>query len=189
MTATHMPRPGYTGELGSPLKSGDDYVAAIDRRIALLCEFYDIYQSDKLWERQLLVALLHHHVPGFQLPAPAGRPSTVDHHWIIENIDLVKDALEAEDGHRPSTDAAITYILENLEPGSDFDGKSHGTLMRIYSGRSETEKRFEREQSELPEKFMKALGAEEKLRQQDIDSYPRLIMALARKRHQTASNP
>lgn len=189
MTATHTPRPRYTGELGSPLKSGDDYVAAIDRRIALLCEFYGIDKSDKLWERHLLVALLHHHVQGFQLHAPAGRPSEVDHHWIIENIDLVKDALEAEDGRRPTNDAAIAHILENLEPGSDFDGKSHGTLMRIYSGRSETDKRFEREQSVLSKKFMEGLEAEEKLRRQDVHSYPCLIMALARKRYQTTGNP
>ena len=92
------------------------------------------------------------------------------------------DSLEAENGVRPSQDAAIAYIIENVEPGTAFDGMKHSTLMRIYSGRREKFELLEAQLSEQGEALGKILTSQQNLNILDTDSHARLLMSLIRKR-------
>ncbi len=78
------PWPVYTGNLKTAMSPADDFTIEVPRRLASLCKLYKIKQADPLWERKLLMTLLHRHINGFRFQAK--RKGTVDNIFLIETL-------------------------------------------------------------------------------------------------------
>lgn len=126
------PWPVYTGNLKTAMSPADDFTIEVPRRLASLCKLYKIEQADPLWERKLLMTLLHRHIKGFRFQAKRG--NTVDSVFLIDEIDVLKDQYEEKTGIRPSTDAVVTEMLSFKKENPDIADMTRPRLMRIYSG-------------------------------------------------------
>ena len=133
-----QPWPKYTRSLKTPPVYDGNIVLEVEERIKALCALYRINDDDPSWERQLLITLLHRHVPGFRLKSY--KRKSVDNPFICEAVDSVKANEAKKTGHPISTDAAVAMIVEELQPGDPFYGMTHARMMRIYA---EREKHFQ----------------------------------------------
>lgn len=114
------------------MKVGDDLTVEVPNRLASICKFYGIDQTNSLWERRLMMTLLGRHVKGFWEEMP--RLPQNDDAFIVEIIDQTLDHYGKINGVRPSVESVITELMED-QLQKPIAGKSLGRLLRIYSGR------------------------------------------------------
>lgn len=181
MAAKTKAWPPYRGDLKTVLQPHDNLVDEIPKRLSAACKLYGIDQSDPLWERRLLMTMLHRHVPGFQYRATV--PERIDNAFVIETIDALKDFHEEREGVRPSTDAVVQEIMDSPRAGNPaFVQMGDSRLMRIYAGRNEFEKdEFERS-NQLAGNLDSVRKANRDLEEASADSHARLFLEQYRKR-------
>jgi hypothetical protein len=131
----------YRHDLKSELPMDGNIVDEVSRRLGQLCRLHGIDEAAEDWERQLLMTILHRHVPGFQFRAK--RRKAIDAAFLIETIEGLKSHHESLTGQRPSTDAVVQEIAEADPSENPFAGMSHSRMMRIYSGRTDELKSIE----------------------------------------------
>jgi hypothetical protein len=172
--------PHYTGNLKSALRPSSDFTIEVPKRLSAICELYGVDQADPLWERRLLMVLLHRHVAGFQVKPPRG--PTMDNLFIIEIIDGLKAHHENQTGRRPSTDAVVTEMMEVQAINPIIAGLTHSRIMRIYSGRTKEIERYQRKWRAVEQKFSKVREASVAMQKLPEESHPRILLAYQERR-------
>lgn len=195
--------PKYIGVLKTPLRPGDDLTVQVPDKLAALCRLHGIDPDGPLWERELLVTLSLRNVPGFGFRSPTR--ARVDNDWIIASVEFTKDVLEGKDkdGVRPSDDAAVANMIEELDkPGMenenqflrDMLGKRkaklrggdtrddlakkalHSRVMRIYSGRKDPKDPTQRRIDEAMKGLGDAYRAARKLSEASSESHAAILI-------------
>lgn len=133
----------YNGKLNTKLTPHDNLYTEIPERIELLAKFYVIDTSTQHWERELLLVLAHRHVPGFQFRHFKSRK--VDNISWIEIVDRKRDEFEMSTGVRPSAAKTIDALASTKEWRDSPDTMTVSRLKRIYSGKTEHERKADRE--------------------------------------------
>lgn len=129
--------PRYTGDLKKAMSITDDIVEEVPRRLEKICELYGIDQNDPLWERRLLMTVLHRHVEGFEVARM--KRGALDEDHFIDIVDQLMEQSKRNGSPLPSK----TIIGRLQQSGSDspeakvaFAPASRGYLETVYSNRN-----------------------------------------------------